>query len=143
MARSQKICSCPRNLSHAGDSICTRMLLAPPIWIQRLLPAVLGGASGQTPMPGDLLRQIDAAGQISVDEFSLEKLKLKQLHAQASLRDLHLQLQDAQAQWAGGVLRGNLRAVFGPKPSYTLSLQGSGLNLAQLSLAGKVADRIS
>src|SRR5262249_6916520 len=61
---------------------------------------------------------------------------------QASLRDLHLRLQNCQAQLAGGTLLGNLSAAFGPKPIYAFRLQASGLNLAQVSLAGKIAERM-
>jgi len=116
---------------------------ARPSWLARLLPAVLGGSSAQPPVASDLLRLVDAEGEISVDEFDLEKLKLKQLHGQASLRDLHLRLQDCQAQLAGGTLLGNLSAAFGPKPIYALRLQASGLNLAQVPLAGKIAERMA
>ena len=116
---------------------------ARPSWLQRLLPAMLGGSSGQSAAASDLLRLVDAEGEISVDEFDLEKLKLKQVRTQGSLHDLHLSLQKGQAQWAGGTLQGSLSAVFGPKPVYELKLQASGLNLAQVPLAGKVADRVA
>jgi AsmA-like C-terminal region/AsmA family len=116
---------------------------ARPSWLQRLLPAMLGGSSGQSAGASDLLRLVDAEGEVSVDEFDLEKLKLKQLRAHASLHDLHLRLQNGQAQWAGGTLQGSLSAAFGPKPVYELKLQASGLNLAQVPLAGKVADRVA
>ena len=116
---------------------------ARPSWLQRLLPAVLGGNTGQPPDASEFLRNINAEGDLSLDEFNLEKLKFKQLRAHATLRDLHLQLQDSQAQWAGGTLRGNLAAVFDPKPVYELNLQGAGINLAQVSLGGKIADRVS
>ncbi len=116
---------------------------ARPSWLQRLLPAMLGGSSGQSAAPSDLLRLVDAEGEVNVDEFDLEKLKLKQVRAQASLHDLHLRLQNGQAQWAGGTLQGSLSAAFGPKPVYELKLQAGGLNLAQVPLAGKVADRVT
>jgi hypothetical protein len=116
---------------------------ARPSWLARLLPAALGGSSGPGANASDLLRLVDAAGEISVDEFDLEKLRLKQVRAQASLRDLRLRLQNCQAQWAGGTLQGDLSAVFGPKPVYELKLQASGLNLAQVPLAGKVAERVT
>ena len=116
---------------------------ARPSWLARLLPAVLGGSSAQLPVASDLLRLVEAEGEISVDEFDLEKLKLKQLRGQASLRDLHLRLQNCQAQLAGGTLLGNLSAAFGPKPVYALRLQASGLNLAQVPLAGKIAERMA
>src|SRR5262249_22997408 len=61
---------------------------ARPNWLQRLLPAVLGGSSTQNPVASDFVRLINAEGEVSVDSFELEKLNLKQLHAHASLRDL-------------------------------------------------------
>jgi uncharacterized protein involved in outer membrane biogenesis len=115
---------------------------ARPGWLQRLLPAVLGGSTGQNVDASDLLRRVDAEGEVSLDEFALDKLKLKQVHAQASLRDLHLRLQNCQAQWAGGTLQGNVAATFDAKPVYEVKLQANGLNLAQVPLAGKVADRM-
>jgi len=116
---------------------------ARPNWLQRLLPAVLGGNSTQPPDASEFLRSVNAEGDVSVDEFDLEKLKFKQLRAHAALRDLHLQLNDCQAQWAGGTLRGTLAATFDAKPAYDLSLQAAGINLAQLSLAGKLAERVA
>ena len=116
---------------------------ARPNWLQRLLPAALGGSSGKNPTASDLVRLVDAEGEISVDSFELDKLKLKQLRAQASLRDLHLHLRNCQAQWAGGTLQGELSAAFGDKPSYEVKVQANGLNLTQVPLAGKVAERVA
>ncbi|HJZ66428.1 MAG TPA: AsmA family protein [Candidatus Acidoferrum sp.] len=116
---------------------------ARPNWLQRLLPSALGGSSGQNSTASDLMRLVNAEGEISVDSFELNKLKLKQLRSQASLRDLHLHLRNCQAQWAGGTLQGELSAAFGPKPSYEVKVQANGLNLAQVPLAGKVADRVA
>jgi hypothetical protein len=120
---------------------------ARPGWLERLLPAMLGGSGGQSAgqaaSASELLRRVDAEGEVSVDEFDLEKIKLKQVRAHALLRDLHLKLQNCQAQWAGGSLQGNMAATFGVKPVYELKLQATGLNLAQVPLAGKVADRVT
>jgi hypothetical protein len=104
---------------------------------------VLGGESGKNPDASDLLRRVDAEGDIAVDEFVLDKLKLKQVRARASLRDLHLQLKDYQAQWAGGTLQGSLAADFEAKPVYQTKMLATGVNLAQVPLAGKVADRVA
>jgi hypothetical protein len=116
---------------------------ARPSWLQRLLPAVLGGNTGQPPDASEFLRFINAEGDLNVDEFNVEKLKFKQLRTHATVRNLHLQLQDSQAQWAGGSVKGSLTAVFDPKPVYELNLQATGINLAQVSLGGKIADRVS
>ncbi|HLZ13800.1 MAG TPA: AsmA family protein [Candidatus Acidoferrum sp.] len=116
---------------------------ARPNWLQRLLPAMLGGSKGQTVDAGDLLRRIDAEGDVSVDEFSLEKLKLKQVRAHASLRGLRLHLEKCEAQWAGGTLEGSVAAEFDAKPVYELKLRANGVALAQVPLAGKIADRFA
>ncbi len=116
---------------------------ARPGWLQRLLPAMLGGSTGQAPDAGDLLRRVNAEGELNIDEFSLEKLKLKQLHAHASLRRLRLLVEKCQAQWAGGTLQGSVVASFEAKPAYELKLRASAIALAQVPLAGKVADRVA
>ena len=115
---------------------------ARPGWLQRLLPAVLGGSSGQPADASELLRRLDAEGDLSIDEFALEKLKLKQLRGHASLRGLRLQVEKCQAQWAGGALQGSVTAFFDPKPSYALKLRATGIALAQVQLAGKLTDRV-
>ncbi|MBS1839228.1 MAG: AsmA family protein [Acidobacteria bacterium] len=116
---------------------------ARPNWLQRLLPAMLGGNPSQGADISDLLRRVNVAGELSVGDFILDKFKLKQLHGQLSLHDLKLNLHDAQALWAGGTLQGSLSASFDVKPTYQLKIQASGLNLAQVPLAGRVADRMA
>jgi len=116
---------------------------ARPGWLQRLLPAMLGGSAGQPADAGELLRRLDAEGDLSIDEFALEKLKLKQLRGHASLRGLRLQMEKCQAQWAGGALQGSVTATFDPKPLYELKLRATGIALGQVPLAGKVADRVA
>ena len=116
---------------------------ARPNWLQRLLPAVLGGNPGQPPDAGEFLRSVNAEGDLSIDEFNVEKLKFKQLRAHTILRNLHLQLQNCQAQWAGGTLQGSLAATFDAKPVYDLNLQAAGINLAQFTLGGKFSDRVA
>jgi hypothetical protein len=116
---------------------------ARPNWLQRLLPAMLGGSTGQAADAGDLLRRINAEGDVNVDEFALEKLKLKQVRAHASLRGLRLQMEKCEAQWAGGTLQGSVTAAFDAKPLYELKLRANGIALAQVPLAGKIADRFA
>jgi len=116
---------------------------ARPGWLQRLLPAMLGGSTGQPADVSELLRRLDAEGDVSIDEFALEKLKLKQLRGHASLRALRLQMEKCQAQWAGGALQASVTASFEPKPLYVLQLRATGIALAQVPLAGKVADRVA
>ena len=116
---------------------------ARPGWLQRLLPAMLGGSTGQAADAGDLLRRVNAEGDLTVDEFALEKLRLKQVRAHAFMRDLRLQLDKCQAQWAGGTLQGAVTAAFDAKPVYALKFHASGIALAQIPLAGKLADRVA
>ncbi|GAC1635808.1 MAG: hypothetical protein NVS9B14_13540 [Candidatus Acidiferrum sp.] len=116
---------------------------ARPNWLQRLLPAVLGGKSGQPPDASEFLRSVNAEGELSLDEFNLEKLIFKQVQSGVTLRNLHLQLHDSQAQWASGTLQGALDANFDATPTYDLRLRTSGINLAQLPLAGKISERFA
>jgi hypothetical protein len=115
---------------------------ARPGWLERLLPALLGGGA-QTTVASELLRRIDAEGELRVDEFALEKIKLKKIRARGTLRQLRLELNDCEAQWAGGTLRGNVKAVFGAKPAYAMELNAEKVNVSLIPLAGRVADRMS
>ncbi len=114
-----------------------------PNWLQRLLPAVLGGNSGQSLNASEFLRTVNAEGDLSIDEFNVEKLKFKQLRAHTILRNLHLQLQNCQTQWAGGTLQGDIAATFDAMPVYDLNLKAAGINLAQFTLGGKFSERIA
>jgi hypothetical protein len=114
---------------------------ARPSWFQRLLPAMLGGSSATNPDAGDVLRHVNAGGDLRIDEFTLEKLILNKFRGHVSLRDLRLQLDKCQAQWAGGTLQGSVAAAFDVKPVYELNLRATGIALALVPLAGKIADR--
>jgi uncharacterized protein involved in outer membrane biogenesis len=104
---------------------------ARPNWLQRLLPSLLGtsNASGK---PSELLRRISADGELSADTVSVEKIKLSKAHAKMSLQDLHLNVQEADAQWMGGNVRGALQANFSLPPKYEITAQIDRVNLAQL-----------
>lgn len=115
---------------------------ARPGWLQRLLPTILGGAA-PSPAASELVRQVNAEGQLRVDELTIEKLKLQQVRANGSLRNLQLEIRDADAQWAGGSLTAKMTASFSPRPSYELTAQLDHANLRQLPGAGHVADRLS
>jgi hypothetical protein len=116
---------------------------ARPSWFQRLLPAMLGGATAKNPDAGDVLRLVNAGGDVRIDEFALEKLTLKQFRGHVALRDLRLQLDKCQAQWAGGTLQGSVAATFDANPAYEWKLRAIGIALAQVPLAGKIADRFA
>lgn len=115
---------------------------ARPGWLQRLLPTLLGG-SEPSPAASELVRRVNAEGELRIDEFTLEKLTLAQVRAEGSLRDLRLEVRDAEAQWAGGKVRAKVRAAFSPRPKYEVTAELDRVNLAQLPGTGRVAERLS
>jgi hypothetical protein len=116
---------------------------ARPSWLQRLLPALLSSGNERSAKPSELLRRISAEGQISADTLIVEKVKLAHASAQVSMHDLHLHARDVQAQWAGGMVGGELEAVFSPKPEYEVRAQFANVNLAQLPWTPRWAERWS
>src|SRR4029077_16497559 len=50
---------------------------ARPGWLHRLLPSLLGSAENNA--ASELLRRVNAEGDVSVDEFTLEGIKLNQV----------------------------------------------------------------
>jgi uncharacterized protein involved in outer membrane biogenesis len=115
---------------------------ARPGWLQRLLVSLLGG-SGVNPAASELLRHVNAEGELRVDEFTLEKIKLGQVRASGALHDLHLEVRQAEARCAGGRLRAKVRAVFLPRPSYDVSLELDGVDLRQIPAPGHLPDRVT
>jgi hypothetical protein len=114
---------------------------ARPGWLQRLLPSLLGGAAPSVPA-SELVRRMNAEGELFVEELTIEQLKLESVHAKGSLHDLHLAVSDADAEWAGGKVRAKFDAKFLPRPAYDVSAQLDRVNLAQLPGTGRVADRL-
>ncbi len=117
---------------------------ARPGWLERLLPGLLGKAApagevGAGAGATELLRRIRAAGEIRVDELTIEKQKLTGVQARAALVDLHLTLADASAGYAGGSVRGGAQATFLPRPRYGFDLQLGGVRLGDLLAPGKPA----
>jgi hypothetical protein len=115
---------------------------ARPGWLQRLLPSLLGGSAPSTPA-SELVRRVDAEGELEVLQLTVEKLKLEQVHAKGSLHDLHLEVQDASAEWAGGKVQAKMDAKFLPRPTYEVTAQLERVNLAQLPGTGRVAERLA
>ena len=115
---------------------------ARPGWLQRLLPSLLGGSAPSSPA-SELVRRVNAEGELEVLQLTIEKLKLGQVHAKGSLHDLHLQVNDADAEWAGGKVRAKIDAKFLPRPAYDVSAQIDRVNLAQLPGTGRVAERLA
>lgn len=115
---------------------------ARPNWVQRLLPSLFSGKA-QTVPPSELVRRLNVVGNVQVDEFTIEKLKLQQLHLQGSLHDLQLNVTDGRAQWAGGAVRATMVAKFLPRPAYDVHAQLDGVNLTELPIDVSVADRLA
>jgi hypothetical protein len=113
---------------------------ARPNWLQRLLPTLLGGSAPSTPA-SELVRRVNAEGEIEIAKLTVEKLKLEQVLARGSLRDLQLDVPEAQAEWAGGKVQAKINARFLPRPVYEIAANLERVNLAQLPGAGRSADR--
>lgn len=115
---------------------------ARPGWVQRLLPSLFSGKAQPVP-PSELVRRLNVVGNVQVDEFTIEKLKLQQLRLQGSLHDLQLNVTDGRAQWAGGSVRATMLAKFRPRPSYDVHAQLDGVNLSQMPIDASLADRLA
>lgn len=115
---------------------------ARPGWVQRLLSSLLGTAQPSV-SASELLRRASARGVLLADEFDVEKFRFRQLRAEGDLKDLRLTLRQAEAQWAGGTLQAKMIAEFSPQPKYEIAAQFDRVNLAQIPLAGKIADRVA
>ena len=114
---------------------------ARPSWLQRLLPSLLGGAT-QSTSASELVRRINAQGELSIQQLTIEKLKLGKVRAKGSLHDLQLDVSEAEAEWAGGKVRARINAKFLPRPAYEISADLVRANLAQLPGAGRMAERV-
>src|SRR5216684_120606 len=115
---------------------------ARPSWLQRLLPSLLGGSAPSTPA-SELVRRVNAEGELRISQLTIEKLSFGQVLAKGSLHDLQLDVSDAQAEWAGGKVRAKINAKFLPRPIYEIAAQLERVNLAQLPGAGRIAERVS
>ncbi|HEY6943892.1 MAG TPA: AsmA family protein [Candidatus Acidoferrum sp.] len=113
-----------------------------PNWLQRLLHSFLGEVTPATPA-SELVRRVDAEGQLRIGQLTIEKLKLENVVAEGSLHDLKLDVRDSKAEWAGGQVRARINASFLPRPSYDISADLDRINLAKLPGTGRLADRLS
>ncbi|HUC54822.1 MAG TPA: AsmA family protein [Candidatus Cybelea sp.] len=114
---------------------------ARPSWLQRLLPQLLGGSAPSIPA-SELVRRVNAEGELDIGRLTIEKLKLEQVHAKGALHDLQLEVREAQAEWAGGKVQAKINAKFLPQPVYEITAKLDGVNLAQLPGAGRSAERL-
>src|SRR6266478_3373016 len=114
---------------------------ARPNWLQRLLPTLLGGAAPSAPA-SELVRRVNAEGELEVAKLTIEKLKLEQVVAKGALHDLQLDVREAQAEWAGGKVQAKIKAKFLPRPVYEIAAEMERVNLAQLPGTGRIAERL-
>ena len=115
---------------------------ARPNWLQRLLRSFLGETATATPA-SELVRRVNAEGEIRIARLTVEKLRLENVVARGSLRELKLELPDAEAEWAGGQVRGSIVASFLPRPSYDITAELDRVNLAKLPGTGRLAEHVS
>jgi uncharacterized protein involved in outer membrane biogenesis len=115
---------------------------ARPGWVQRLLPSLFSGKVRTVPA-SELVRRLNVVGNVQVDDFTIEKLKLQQLHLQGSLHDLQLNVADGRAQWSGGAVRATMLAKFLPRPTYDVHAQLDGVSLTQLPIDALLTDRLA
>jgi hypothetical protein len=105
------------------------------------LPQLLGGAAPSAPA-SELVRRVNAEGELGIAQLTIEKLKLEQVLAKGSLHDLQLDVREAQAEWAGGKVRAEINAKFLPRPVYEIAAELDRVNLAQLPGTGRIAERL-
>jgi hypothetical protein len=115
---------------------------ARPNWLQRLLPSLLRGSS-PNPAASELVRQMNADGELNIGELTVERLKLANVHAEGSLHDLLLDVREANAQWAGGAVHAQIHAKFAPLPKYDVTAKLDRVNLAQIPAPGRFAERLA
>jgi hypothetical protein len=115
---------------------------ARPNWLQRLLPAGLGGSSASASSPTPLKR-LRAEGDLKVDEIVIEKISLKGLRAHAKLTGTDLSLENAQAQWSGGTAQGRLSASLSSQPTYDVAATFERISLVQTPWLADAADHLA
>ncbi|MGC0773278.1 MAG: AsmA family protein [Candidatus Acidiferrum sp.] len=115
---------------------------ARPNWLRRLLSSLLGGSS-PSPAASDLVRQMNADGDLSIGDLTIEKLKLSNVRAEGSLHDLQLEVRDADAQWAGGTVHAQISAVFAPVPKYDVTAKLDKINLVEIPASGQFTERLA
>jgi hypothetical protein len=115
---------------------------ARPSWLQQLLANLLGGSAPSTPA-SELVRRVNAEGELDIAQLTIEKLKFEQVVAKGSLHDLQLDVREAQAAWAGGKVEAKVNAKFLPRPVYEIAAKLERVNLGQLPGAGRIAERLS
>jgi AsmA family len=114
---------------------------ARPSWLRRLLPSLLGGGPPPASAASELVRRINAEGDLHIDEFTMERLRLQKVTVFGALHDLHLDIRDATAQWAGGNVRANVNAKFLPRPTYDVTAELDRIDLTKLPAPPRLTER--
>lgn len=115
---------------------------ARPNWVQHLLRSVFGEVTPSTPA-SELLRRVNAQGELRIAHLTIEKLKLDDVSAKGSLHDLKLDVRESDALWAGGKVRAKIEASFLPRPRYEISADLDRVNLSQLPGTGRMAVHVA
>jgi AsmA family len=115
---------------------------ARPTWVQRLLTSLLGGSAPRMPA-SELVRRVNANGQLRLGQLTIEKLTLANVRAEGSLHDLHLDIRDAEADWAGGKVHAKVNATFSPRPEYDLTANLDNVKLSDLPPAGHLVEKLA
>jgi len=89
------------------------------------------------------VRRVNAEGELRIDEFTMEKLTLQKVVAAGTLQNLHLDIHDASAQWAGGSVRARMNAQFLPRPAYEVTADLDRVDLAKLPAVPRITERFS
>jgi hypothetical protein len=119
---------------------------ARPGWLRRLLPSVLGRLASPDSIPNaasELLRRVDADGELRFDEFTVEKIKLTQIRADVSIRDLHVDVLNSDAQWASGKVSAKVRTTFSARPAYDIVARFDRVNVSQLPAAESLPEKFN
>jgi hypothetical protein len=82
-------------------------------------------------------------GDLRVDDLTIEKIKLKQCHAQTNLENLKLSLRNVQAQWSGGEVRGTFEAAFSANPRYEIAASFERVLIVQTPWLARLSDRLA
>ena len=112
-----------------------------PNWLERLLSSMLGSAN--TARASELLRRVSAEGELTADTLTIEKIKLSKAKANLAVHSMHVDVSNADAQWAGGTVHGGMRAIFSAHPKYEVSATVENVNMAQFPWTSRWAERWS
>ena len=79
----------------------------------------------------------EAHGRITVGEFAVGRLRMKNVKAKMSLADHSVEISPGDADFFGGKVHGNFRAAFDATPSYDVDAQFDRVDLAALTTVGR------